>query len=816
MHRNGLRVVRGRFACSESMEDVSKETFFMRINYNLSAMLTNNQLLHNERNQRSAAERLASGLKINHAKDDPAGMAISNKMDVQIEGIRQASRNSSDGISVLESADSSLNEVTSIIQRMRELAVQAANDTNGLDDRQAIQAEIDSLSVEIDRISKNTEFNKKILLDGSLSRRSYTDNRKVTVTNVGDGVPADKYGITITADARQAVFRGMYSETINLSISGYGTDNGAIRTQELKDTFEDGKLKSEAAGRLTINGQIIEFKGGETYEEIYERLREGAEVVDVTCISSVRFGSPYFPARDPGCSFLPDASGKYEDTAGYMPNPSGWDGGDPLVFISKDYGSAEKLNISCDNAVLATALGLARFGGVDGGIGHSASADAAENSTAEIRCYRSTNRSLEDMPSPPVILDENNPAHKEIFDNNRDKINTGGQGGKKMVTPALVYDGDGEHLVDLDDPKNRKYTTFYDKLDSIPAKLSGNIEVTLKKGGTLKKGLVNIDAGDTAEEVFEKLKNACSSANADVFLTDSERNEPYSVITGEYDYSQTLVFRGREKDCSLTVACDNPELASMLGLPVCEWNISGKDCKATFTDKDDNLNNGTQRVGFNDSATITTKGNKIRVTDLNGFELEFEAEKKTCATFYSDWTSIGRICCDGTMKSGEAAGEISGVGSTLGNYENFPYGKEVKIEADVTDYGMMTVHVGANKDQIIDMDIPEISTKALDIENLNVRSEYTAQKALERLDAALNKVSKTRSRLGAYQNRLESTVASLNANDEDLTASVSRIRDVDMAEETTEYTQYSILVQAATSVLAQANDMPQQALQLIQ
>ena len=87
----------------------------MRINYNLSAMLTNTQLLKNEKNQQSAAERLASGLRINHAKDDPAGMAISNKMELQIEGVKQASRNSSDAISVIETADSSLNEVTSIV-----------------------------------------------------------------------------------------------------------------------------------------------------------------------------------------------------------------------------------------------------------------------------------------------------------------------------------------------------------------------------------------------------------------------------------------------------------------------------------------------------------------------------------------------------------------------------------------------------------------------------------------------------------------------------------------------------------------------------
>ena len=211
----------------------------MRINYNLSAMLTNNILLKNERNQQSAAERLSSGLKINHAKDDPAGMAISNKMDVQIDGVRQASRNSSDGISVIESADSSLNEVTNIIQRMRELAVQAASSTNELEDREAIQAEIDSLTVEIDRISKNTEFNKKILLDGSLSRRAYTDNRNVEVTAIGEGVPTyDKYGITITQDARQAV---LVTDTAGATTAAYDSNN---------------RITAEGAGRVTINGEI--------------------------------------------------------------------------------------------------------------------------------------------------------------------------------------------------------------------------------------------------------------------------------------------------------------------------------------------------------------------------------------------------------------------------------------------------------------------------------------------------------------------------------------------------------------------------------
>lgn len=780
----------------------------MRINYNLSAMITNSQLFRNEKNQQSAAERLASGLKINHAKDDPAGMAISNKMDVQIEGIRQASRNSSDGISILETADSSLNEVTNIIQRMRELAVQAASDTNQIEDREAIQVEIDSLSEEIDRVSTNTEFNKKVLLDGSLSRRTYTNNRKVSVTNVGTGVPTNKYGVTITADARQAVFRGAYSSALTMTVDDMDL-NVAQRNEELEAGFDNytvtGKeptLKKEAAGKVTINGQIIEFNGGESFDEIYRKLREGAEIVDVTCIASNRQGSgiDLGSGIEVGTEVMFDASGKHEETAGYIPASSGWSG-QALVFVSKEYGSSEKLNISCDNAMLATALGLARQAGIDKKLAHEATAAGTKTSPAEIKCYRSTDIFLTDMKSPVVLLDKSNQDHKKYFDDPTIA---------NMKMPAL-YGGEVIDLEATDPVKGIKYEDylmkFYDKEDYLPADLAGKISVN---GGTP----VEIEKGFTAEKVFEKIKEACGS-EVDVFLTDDVRSSNYTILNEEYNYSQALVFKSKSTSTELSVEVDNPRLALMLGLPVCEWSVEGKDCQAEFTDGDD-TKAGIQRIGFADSATITTKGNKITVTDKNGFELELEAEKKTCATFYSDWSASGRVNCDATMNSGDEIGAISGIGITMGNYRDYPYGAKEDIIADVTGYGMMTVHTGANEDQIIDMDIPRIDCKSLDIDGLNVRSGWTADKALARLDAALIKVNAARSRLGAYQNRLESAVASLDANDEDLTSAVSRIRDVDMAAETTEYTQHTILVQAATSVLAQANELPQQALQLIQ
>jgi len=100
----------------------------------------------------ASLERLSSGLRINHASDDAAGMAIASKMKAQIKGLDQASRNASDGISVLETADGALNEVANMLQRMRELSVQAANEINTPDDLEAIQAEIGSLTEEIDRI----------------------------------------------------------------------------------------------------------------------------------------------------------------------------------------------------------------------------------------------------------------------------------------------------------------------------------------------------------------------------------------------------------------------------------------------------------------------------------------------------------------------------------------------------------------------------------------------------------------------------------------------------------------------------------------
>lgn len=139
----------------------------MRINTNISAMNAHRQLGVNTSLAAKSMEKLSSGLRINRAGDDAAGLAISEKMRGQIRGLNQASRNAQDGISLIQTAEGALNETHSILQRMRELAVQSATDTNTDDDRAELQKEVAQLLLEVDRIATTTEFNTQSLLDGT-------------------------------------------------------------------------------------------------------------------------------------------------------------------------------------------------------------------------------------------------------------------------------------------------------------------------------------------------------------------------------------------------------------------------------------------------------------------------------------------------------------------------------------------------------------------------------------------------------------------------------------------------------------------------
>lgn len=231
----------------------------MKINRNMSAVIANNQLLRNENRLSASVQRLSSGYKINRAGDNPAGIAISNKMKAQIDALDQATSNANDGVSVLRIADGALNEVSSILQRMNELSVQAANGTNSYDDRKSIQAEIDKLKEEVDRISTDTEYNTKTLLDGSSDVRVYS--KEATRLDVSDSVLPNTYTATVKNPAERASYTlpapaAGTNETILINgvafkYAASGSEEGFF--EELRTAAEKaGCIAERAAGGYTI------------------------------------------------------------------------------------------------------------------------------------------------------------------------------------------------------------------------------------------------------------------------------------------------------------------------------------------------------------------------------------------------------------------------------------------------------------------------------------------------------------------------------------------------------------------------------------
>lgn len=490
----------------------------MKINANMSAVLTNNQLRRTENKLTAAMERLSSGLKLNSAEDSPAGMAISNKMKAQIDGLDRAGNNAGDGVSVLQIADGALNEVHSMLQRMRELSVQAANGTNSLSDRQSIQREMEQLSQEINRISADTEYNTKPLLDGSSDIRTYADH--VTRVQVSDYVEPGDYSLVIEKAPKKAQMEfPMKDERGNLIEPTGNTPMG------LKANF-------------TINDQGVKITEDMTGSQIYEAVRNAVEQA--------------------GASVTQD--------------------GTKAVVTTDKAGAAAHLAIT----------------------------------TSE-------------------------------------------------DTQALV------------------------------------------------------------------------SAITGIPMADFTVDPDTKIATSKTRYGE---------DVDITIDTDSR---------------------------------------FTTTASVKANGNRIEITDQNGVSIKF-------------------LLDEGYEKKLDATGAIL---------------EDGKINFQVTDIGAMTIQLGANEHQIIDIRIPSVSSEALYLDTIDVTVSGGPEEAMTILDEAVAAVSSARSRIGASQNRLEYAQGSLAETQENMTSAYSTLKDTDMAEEMTEYTQQSILNQAAISVLSQANEIPQQVLSLL-
>lgn len=567
----------------------------MKINHNISALKANVQLNKNDGAMSKSLEKLTSGFKINHASDDPAGMAISRKMKAQIRGLEKASSNAADGISVIQTAEGALEEVSSCLQRMNELAVQAANGTYTTDDRNAIQLEIDQLNEEIQRISDTTEFNTKKLLDGSVDRKSYTDSLNVKIIAIADEVAAsDKYHITVEEDPRQAVVLGQSMKTdIKLADNIFDIDQ------------KDKDKKQEAA--ITVNGQTILINETDTYNSVYEKLRDLCSSIDINCFVTDMIdgtgtdpitGDPinepygYDPKNYESAGYQIGKMGEYpkNDTGTVVSNKR-----QALVFVSELYGSNQQVTVTCNDKDIAKKLGI------------------------------------------------------------------------------------------------------YTKLD----------------------------------------------ANRNVL-----------------DNSTTL--EGKGVDAKVSV------------------------------------NNTVAENAFAETATVFSDGEVVRITDNSGFEIKFEVAPNTTGTIFKD-----------TQGGNNDNGKLPKY-----DKDNPKNNKDVRLT--VLEAGEMSLHIGANAYQTMKVTIPAVTPKTLGVNIVNIRTKEGAEKAIDMIGDAIVNLSTTRAKLGAYENRLEHAISNLDTTNENMTESLSRIEDTDMAKEMANYTQYSVLVQAGTSMLAQANERPQNILSLLQ
>ncbi|MDR9749532.1 flagellin N-terminal helical domain-containing protein [Paenibacillus taichungensis] len=226
----------------------------MIINHNIAALNTHRQLGANTGASSKNLEKLSSGLRINRAGDDAAGLAISEKMRGQIRGLDMAQKNAQDGISLIQTAEGALTETHSILQRMRELAVQASSDTNEGVDRQKLQSEVDELSKEIKRISTDTEFNNQKVLDGSFADKTFHigansgQSIKLTVNNMSNDSLAVS-GVTskeTTSDELGVVFTSYEGADVEIKTT-------ALLTGTTKDDFvKETTAKFNAAGELEL------------------------------------------------------------------------------------------------------------------------------------------------------------------------------------------------------------------------------------------------------------------------------------------------------------------------------------------------------------------------------------------------------------------------------------------------------------------------------------------------------------------------------------------------------------------------------------
>ena len=682
----------------------------MIINHNIPALNTYNKLVLNNQGMSKALEKLSSGLRINRAADDAAGLAISEKMRSQIRGLDQASRNAQDGISFIQTAEGALNETHAILQRMRELAVQSANGTYTSQDRTQIQKEIDQLTSEIDRIAGTTQFNTKNLLDGTSSALVSTDKISTRVF-MRDGLrQLDQFGqkaagggnyrIEIAATPGQAEVQKtdimrIKHETVTVGSAGYTALSGAngIGVAVLEDFVgPDGVMLNS----VTIN--IVSGAAGQAFAVTGTATTGGA----VTITVNLAIGAS----------------------------------GTPVV------GDVLTSNQDIYDAVMALKLGSGAMAGLN--VSYFMDLKITDASAA-----------LGGAATSTIALTSTGFAATKI-----ERV------GEIALETTRLYD----------------IQEFWDSSGNFI--LANPQTIELVQGDGQKTSITLFDT-DTIKDVKDKLNEAIYNGLGQKLIVDSSVAKDSFV---SYDPWGT----------------GDDGLSSVPGTFVIRSAMCGQDGKIAFVGDDpilralslQTIQKATETQFSVDVYEAHNNTQLAKDVKISGNNLIGVIHKDVDVQFSSN--SGVKVTWDDTDKKFDFT-------STATRAETF-----VHISDNTTVF-----HIGANQKQDIGVGIGDMSSRALGVNNILVTSNDQANIAIGKLDLAINRVSSERAKLGAMQNRLEHTINNLSVTSENLSASESRIRDVDMAKEMMNFTKYNILQQAATAMLAQANQMPQTVLQLL-
>jgi flagellin len=749
-------------------------------------MITNNNLA-------KSLERLSSGLRINRAADDAAGLAISEKMRSQIRGLTQATRNAQDGISLLQTAEGTLNETHSILQRMRELAVQAANDTLTSNDRAQIHVEIDQLVTEISRIANTTEFNTKKLLDGSASALTSSD-KATTKIYVRDSLrTVDQFGQKQSGGGNYDIgikfLSGMTeiqkSDIFKIKHDNVMTDlvinEGA---SGLTDVTHSNLLKGDYHINTVVSAAAA-VSASAAVNYTYKQATAATALISSGGVTVLNSSNQY------------NASMLFEVTAVDTANSV------VTVKVTSHQYSAngtytlqtqDSLNISAAAAanVVTVAIGNISIGidlnsvslftvGDRWVVDTTGEQQTTDDKVSVITGGKTKGWSFADTSWNDKItnlstyyLDETTGT---VYNSNLkltfDDIAT--------ATPAATFSIKGVGDVSTLGTKLYDLEKFWDA--------SGNFllaqpqTITLIQGNG-KRADVTLFSTDTIKDVQDKLNAAVRDTlgQGELFTTNAGTN-------------QFVRFVG-------TAAENTPE--SVEGTFVIRTVVAGDPGKIRFAG-DENVINAlslsviqkAQDSNFLINVTDAHTGNPVASdVEIAGNMLLGVIHPNVDVEF--DPNADIQVVWNDTAKLFELKEDSDNYTTTVHLADN-----------------TMVYQIGANQGQDVAAGIGRMDAAAIGISNVLVTNREYAGRAIAAIDGAISRVSTERSKIGALQNRLEHTIANLGVAGENMTAAESRIRDLDMAQEMINFTKNQILAQAGTAMLAQANQSPSVILQLI-